>query len=65
MKTTATILAALLLGAGGFALTGCNGGKNGPSSKTTGLNEKPPQPTTGGKGTKAPTPSRTTATTTG
>ena len=63
MKATATILAALLLGLGGL-LTGCTHGKpNGPSSKTTGLNEKPSQPTTGTVGDKVPTPPPATTTT--
>ena len=62
MKTTASILSALLLALGGFGLAGCSHGRNGPNSKTTGLNEKPSQPTTGTAGTKAPTPPPSTTT---
>ncbi|HEY6032070.1 MAG TPA: hypothetical protein VIU44_15975 [Gaiellaceae bacterium] len=63
MKAAAAILAALVLGLGGFVLGGCSNGRNGPNSKTTGVNQKPPQPTTGTAGTKAPTPPASTSTT--
>jgi hypothetical protein len=65
VKTTATLLAALLLGLGGFGLAACSHGRNGPDSKTTGVDEKPPQPTVGSKGTKAPTPPASTSTSSG
>jgi len=56
--------AALALSALAFVLAGCSHHKTLPGPKTTGVNEKPVQPTTGTNGTKAPTPPSARTTTT-